>query len=376
MTALAPSRVLIDLAAYEANLAHVRHLVGPRVRLCPVVKAEAYGHGMLPIARRALACGASMLAVATLPEGIALREAGIAAPVLLLFEPQPELLEAVVAHELTLLLATSSAARALSRLAERLGTTATVHLGVDTGMNRQGMPLAHAEHEIKTVAALPRLRMTGMATHFPCANAQDGEVTARQIAQFAALVDRLAAEGIRFGMVHAANSAGIVNHPGSHFDMVRPGLMTYGVWPTDTPPAVSPLRPVLRWETTIMQVKEIAPGDAISYGRTFIASERTRIAMLPVGYADGYPVALSNAGDVLIRGQRCPVRGRVCMDQIVVEVTHLAEVAAGDTAVLIGRDGAEQITAEELAARAGTIPYEILTGIGPRVARVYEGGVE
>lgn len=371
MNSLAPSRAVVDLAAYEANLDHVRRLVGPRVRLCPVVKADAYGHGMLPLARRAVACGASMLAVATVPEGIALREAGIAVPVLLLFEPLPEAFEAVVAHELTLLCATAAAARELARIAAKLGRTATVHIGVDTGMNRQGMPLRIAEAEIRSLWGLPQLRVAGIATHFPDADADDGEFTARQIDRFRALVAHLAAEGIRFGMVHAANSAGIVAHPGGHFDMVRPGLMTYGVWPTAVSPPDSPLRPVLRWETSVTQVKEVARGDSVSYGRTFVASERMRIATLPIGYADGYPVALSNTGEVLIHGQRCPVRGRVCMDQIVVEVTHLADVAAGDTAVLIGRDGAAQITAEALAARAGTIPYEVLTRIGARAARIY-----
>ena len=211
----------------------------------------------------------------------------------------------------------------------------------------------------------------GVATHFSSADDIDDPATANQLRIFKQVLRQFEKEGIPYEMAHAANSAAIVGHPASAFNMVRPGLMTYGVWPTDTPPERMALRPVGRWESKIVLIKELPSGWSIGYGRTYTTERPTRTAVIPVGYADGYKVPFGNNADVLIRGRRCPVRGRVSMDQIVVDVTEVPGVTAGDPAVLIGIDGSEQITVSELAKRARTVGQDILSCIGPRVHRVY-----
>ncbi|MBN2308556.1 MAG: alanine racemase [Candidatus Hydrogenedentes bacterium] len=372
-TPAAPSRALIDLDAYAHNLALIRQMVPGDCGLIPVVKADAYGHGAVPVARRAVAEGAAMLAVATVNEAVALREAGIEARLLVLVTPPRDALGAAVEYDLRLTVSSVAAAERVGELARRANRVVPVHCKIDTGMGRQGFLPESAVADLLHLTRISHIDIEGVATHFAVAERPRDPFTGYQIKQFKQVLRQLDKEGVPYEMAHAANSAGIVNHPtASTFSMVRPGLMTYGVWPCDPVPDPSPLRPVLRWETEVVLMKDLASGATIGYGRTFTARQRMRAAILPVGYADGYRFALSNRADVLIRGKRCPVRGRVSMDQIVVDVTHVPGVAAGDTATLIGADGEEAITAAELAERADTIPYDILTGIGPRVERVYE----
>jgi len=372
---LAPSFATVDLDAYAHNLRAVRDFAGPGAKLMAVVKANAYGHGLVPVARKAVAAGAAMLGVATVEEGMALREAGITAPVVLLFQPGTDALTAVVEHNLTLVIADRATAENLGDIARRANRVVPVHCQIDSGMGRQGFDIETAATEIQFLTRISHIDIEGLCTHFPIANKKDDEFTLNQVRAFRNVAKQLERAGIPFEMVHAANSAGIVNYPKSALDMVRPGVMSYGVWPVDEPPAAAPLRPVLRWETTITQVRQLDAGANISYGRTFTAAHPMRVAILPVGYADGYRHRLSNRAEVLIHGKRCPVRGSVCMDQTVVDITSLPAAKAGDTVVLIGEDRGERITAEELAAHANTIPYEILTGIGSRVPRIYKGEV-
>ncbi len=367
------SQAIVDLSAYEYNLSVVRNLTGPGCDLAAVVKANGYGLGALPIAQRALASGARMLCVATAEEGVALREGGIEAPILVLMQSDRDSLASIIRHHLTLMLSDVKTAEVLGEMARKANQVLPVHCMVDSGFGRQGFSAETAAEDIQYLTRISHIDVEGIATHFPVANIVDDAFTYGQIRAFKHLLKQLEKEGIPYEVAHAANSAAVVNYPGSLFNMVRAGIMSYGVWPTDAPPATEMLRPVVRWETRVAQVRELEPGSTVGYGRTYTTPGRMKAAMLPIGYADGYPFSLSNKAEVLIRGKRCPIRGRVCMDQVVVDVTDVLRVEAGDIAVLLGSDGEETITVAELACQACTIPYEILTGIGPRVPRVYEG---
>ncbi len=365
------SEARVDLGAYAHNLRYAAECAGPELGLVAVVKADGYGLGAAPLARRALECGAAWLGVATVGEAEALRLAGIQAPILVLMQPEPENYAPVIDLELSVMLSEPDGARALGEAALARGKTAPVHAMVDTGMGRQGFGLETAFNDIQQIAAMPGLRLEGIATHYPVADFTGDPFTAGQIGRLKALVAELRAAGLGALHLHGANSAGIVDHPDALYTLVRPGIMCMGVWPTDTMPEPNPIRPVLRWVTRVAQVRTLAPGHSISYGRTYIAEKGMAAAMLPIGYADGYRIAFSNRAEVLIRGIRCPVRGRVCMDQTVVDVSHVPEVQPGEEVVLAGTQGDGHITLEELAAHASTIPYEILTGIGRRVARIH-----
>jgi alanine racemase len=372
MNAPAPSKAIIDLGAYAQNLATVRAMIPKESAILAVVKADGYGLGAAPLAKKAVDSGAAMLGVASVTEALALREAGIDAPILVMVQPTEEAIPAAIEADLRLMISDVGMAERVGEVARRINRVVPVHCKIDTGMGRQGFLADKAVSEMLYLTRISHIDIEGMATHFANANAAQDPFTNQQIRLFRQVLRQLEKEGIPYEMVHAANSAAVVNFASSAaFDMVRAGLMTYGVWPTDTPPATSPLAPVLRWETRVVHVRTIGGGDSVGYGRTYIAHDQVRLATLPVGYADGFKHSLSNRASVLIRGKRCPVRGRVSMDQISVDVTHVPSVEFGDTAVLIGLDGGDSITVEELAERAGTIPYEILTGLGRRVERVY-----
>jgi alanine racemase len=366
-----PSRAIIDLAAYRHNLDVVRRYIGERAAIIAVVKANGYGHGLLPIAQEAVSAGVEMLGVATVEEGLHLRVAGIEVPILVLFQPDQEALAAIIEHRLTLMIADVGTAEMLGAMAHKVNRVVRVHCQVDSGMGRQGFALETAPQDIQYLTRISHIDIEGIATHFPTAEKPEDAFTLNQIKSFRQVLKQLDKLGIPYEAAHAANSAGIINYHASIFDRVRPGLMTYGVWPAAGAPPENPLRPVMRWETRVTQVRDLEPGSSVGYGRTYTTPSRMRAAILPVGYADGYKHSLSNKAHVLIRGNRCPVRGSVCMDQIVVDVTGLEEVRAGDIATLIGTDAGESITVEELAGHANTIPYDILTGIGTRVPREY-----
>ncbi|HOE65242.1 MAG TPA: alanine racemase [Candidatus Hydrogenedentes bacterium] len=367
------SRVIVDLDAYAANLAVVRGMIPPRCAIMAVVKANAYGHGAAPIAKRAVREGARMLGVADVNEAVELREAGLSIPILVMVQPLEDALPAIVEYGLHMMASSVEIAERVGELARRANKVAPVHCKIDTGMGRQGFGLDQAVKDMMRIMRISHVDIEGVATHFPVADDSADLFTAQQIRQFKQLLNQLDKEGVPYETAHAANSAAIVNHPASSFDMVRPGLMTYGVWPTDVAPSILPVRPVLRWETRVTQIREIPRGASVGYGRAYIAPRVMKAALLPVGYADGYLHSLSNRGVALIRGARCPVRGSVCMDQILVDVTDVAGAAIGDVATLIGQDGDQMITAAELARLAQTIPYEILAGIGSRAQRVYVG---
>lgn len=369
-----PSRAVVDLDAYRHNLALARRFAGQPVDLIAVIKADAYGHGAVPVAGAALRAGARMLGVATVGEGAELRAAGVDAPVLVMVTPRAEELPLAVRHRLTLMISDTGTAARLGDLAREAGVVLKVHCKIDTGMGRQGFSVEEAPAALQMVARVANLDIEGVATHFAVSELPDDPFTQGQIKLFRQVLREADRLGVPYEFAHAANSGALLNHIDSLFDAIRPGLLTYGVWPGGETRNRHLLQPVLRWETEVVQVRALPAGASIGYGRTRILGAPARTAVLPVGYADGYRHSLSNNADVLIRGRRCPVVGSVCMDQIVVDVTSLPEVREGDTAVLIGADGGEEITVSELALRAGTIPYDILTGIGRRVAREHRGG--
>ncbi len=371
MSNMSPSRAIIDLGAYTHNLDVVRRFVGEAAGIVAVVKANAYGHGLLPMARQAVEHGVRMLGVANVDEAVTLREAGVEAPIMVFMQPELKALGAVIEYGLRLMVSDVATTEQLGEMARRANRVVPVHCKVDSGMGRQGFPLKSAAQDLQYLTRISHIDIEGVATHFPVADKLENAFTYNQIKTFKQLLKSLNSFGIPYEMAHAANSAAIVNYQDSIFDMVRPGLITYGVWPTENVPATNLLRPVLRWETRVTQVRELDAGATIGYGRTYTTPAAMRAAVLPVGYADGYKHSLSNRAEVLVAGRRCPVRGSVCMDQIVVDVTRLPHVSSGDVATLIGTDGDESITVEELAHRADTIPYDILTGIGPRVPREY-----
>ena len=366
------TRAEIDLGAIRENVLLACRLAGPAAQVMAVVKADAYGHGAAPVARTALAAGATWLGVAVPEEGAVLREAGILSRILVLGPIAPEQAELVVEHGLDQCVSDLAQADALDRMARRRGRVVSLHLKVDTGMGRVGLPPREVRPAADHLARLSAIRLAGLMTHFADADADDPVFTQEQMTRFEAAAQAFREAGIAVPLRHAANSAALLLHPGSRLDLVRPGIMLYGCHPRGPRRPDDPvLHPALRLRTVITQVKDVPAGGSVSYGRTFTASRDVRIATIPIGYADGLPRLLSNRGQALVRGRRAPLVGRVCMDMTMVDVTALPEVRAGDEAVLIGCQGDEEITADEVAELAGTISYEILCRIGPRVPRIY-----
>jgi alanine racemase len=367
-----PTRAEISLDAIAANVRVACTLAAPGARVMAVVKADAYGHGAVPAARVALQAGAAWLGVAMPEEAVPLRAAGIGAPILVLGLTAPEQAELVVAHDLHQCVSHPEQAKVLDRFARAQGRVCPLHLKVDTGMGRIGL----LPHEVRAAAeeiqALPAVRLVGLMTHFAEAEAEDLAFAKEQLRRFVEAEAALAAAGIRVAVRHAANSAALLFLPEARLDLVRPGIMLYGCHPRGRPQRSGPtLRPALRLCTAITQIAHRARGSSVSYGRTFVAPRDLQVATLPIGYADGWGRLLSNRGQVLIRGRRVPIVGRVCMDMTMVDVTDLPEVQVGDEAVLIGRQGTEEITADEVAEAQGTISYEVLCRIAPRVPRAY-----
>jgi alanine racemase len=300
-----------------------------------------------------------------------LRAGGIKGPILVMIHPGEGALSLAVENDLRITVCSVALAERICEIARRMNRVVPIHCKIDTGMGRQGFAPDTAAEELLALTRLSHIDIEGIWTHYAVANATRDPFTANQAKVFRQVLRQLERTGVPFEFAHAGNSAALVNYPEHVFDMARIGLMAYGVWPSDSPPAESPLKPVLRWETEIVLIKNIPGGASIGYGRSYIAPEPARVALLPVGYADGYRHALSNRASVLIRGKRCPVRGRISMDQMVVDVTAVREADIGDRVILIGADGGDAITVQELADRASVLPYEILTGIHQRVRRVY-----
>lgn len=365
-----PTWVEVNLDAIAHNVRRLAEIVGPEVDVMAVLKADAYGHGAVKVARTALNNGAKCLGVACLGEAVELRRAGIAAPILSLgFTPAWQAREAVL-HDITMALFSLDVARALSRAAGDLRARARVHVKVDTGMGRLGLLPNDVVPFVRAIHDLPNLDVEGVFTHFATADSADQTHARVQLDAFRGVLHDLDEAGFSFRYVHAANSAATLSLPESRFNMVRPGIAMFGLNPSPDVPCPPDFQRALAFKCQVAQVKELPPGSCVSYGCDYHTSGRQRIAVIPVGYADGFRRAPEHWGEVLVKGQRAPIVGRVCMDQTMVDVTHISDVRQGDEVVLIGRQGQEEITAEEVAASLGTINYEVVSEILARVPRV------
>jgi Alr-MurF fusion protein len=347
----------------------VVEMVGPEVSVMAVLKADGYGHGALRVARTALNNGARHLGVASINEGAILRRSGIGAPILVLgFTPAWQARELVL-NGLSATVFNLDVAQALSQAGRELNRQVAVHVKVDTGMGRLGLLPDEVMPFLQELQTLPHLTLEGIFTHFSVADS-DADYTRWQIERFRQVLAAIAEAGIETPLVHAANSAAILSLPESHFRMVRLGLAMYGLHPSPHVPCPPDFRPALAFKTQVAQVKALPPGSYVSYGNTYQTVGEQRIAVIPVGYADGFRRAPQHWGEVLVRGRRAPIVGRVCMDQTVIDVTAIPHVRQGDEVVLIGEQGGERITAEDVAERLGTINYEVVSEILARVPRV------
>jgi alanine racemase len=364
--------VEVDLAAYRHNLSEIARHAGTRV--LAVVKANGYGHGIVPIAKAAIEAGAAFLGVAMVSEGVRLREAGIGdprpVPILVMGAALEAQADLIARHGLSQVVTRPELAVALRQAGARHGVRVPVHVKVDTGMARVGVAPGEALQFCRWLARQPHLRLAGVMTHFATSDEPDISYSREQLRVFRELVPSLRAEFGSDLLLHTANSGAITRMPDSWLDMVRPGLVAYGIPPSSEPTPLD-LRPCLALRGRITQVREFPAGQRVSYGGIFTTERPSLLGTLPMGYADGYRRALSNRGEALVRGRRAPIRGRVCMDQIVLDVTGIPGAAVGDVATLIGPDGADRITAWDLGETIPTIVDEVLVGLGERLPRVY-----
>jgi alanine racemase len=359
----------------------LRSLLKPNVQLMAVVKANAYGHGALPCTQAVLDAGADTLGVGIVSEGIELREQGIQAPIQVLVGIFPDEIDELVQHNLTTTLHNRSLAEALSQRASQLGKQVGVHIKVDTGMGRLGVTPEHLPKLVELITCLKNIRIESIFTHFSSADDTDPEFTQNQIKHFQSALDQLKKAKFDIPLAHCANSAALLQYPESQFDLVRPGICLYGALPSSKlGPAMQslatnnpqfPLLPVMQWKTRILTINALPKGSPVSYGQKFITQRDSRIATLPVGYADGLARLLTNRMQVLVRGHKVPQVGTVCMDMCMVDVTDVTEADEGDEVVLFGQQGTESIHVDEMADQAETISYEILCGVGKRVPRIY-----
>lgn len=364
----------IDLDAIAHNVCEIKKLIGRNVEMMGVVKADAYGHGVREVVRTLLDNGVTQLAVSMLDEAIQIRNMGINVPILILSYTDPSRAEEIVANDVMQTVFSTDLAMAISNAAVKLGKTAKVHVKIDTGMTRIGFRPGHdAVNSIKEISSMPGITVEGMFTHFASADESEREYTNMQFERYMSVCNELLKEGIDIPVKHVCNSGGIMQYPEMYLNMVRPGIILYGLYPSsEVDRSKLKLKPAMTLKANVILVKDVEPNTCISYGRTFRTSRKSRIATIPIGYADGYTRILSNKGKVLINGEFAPIVGRICMDQCMVDVTDLnREVHVGDEVVLFGCQGNESISVDEVASQIGTINYETICVIGKRIPRVY-----
>ena len=366
--------VEINLPAIASNVRQLKQLLSPKTELMAVVKADAYGHGAVTVAQTALGAGASWLGVATIPEGIELRESGIQAPVLVLGATNtPEQIRAQVRWRLQPTLCTPQQALVFSETLDSLNQSVRVHLKIDTGMSRLGVPWQQAAEFVQLVRRLPNLTIASIYSHFATADSPDPTGMQQQRARFHEAIGQIQAAGIPLPLLHFANSAATLTDPALHLDMVRVGLAIYGLYPAEHLKQGIDLKPVLQVKARVTQVKTLDAGTGVSYGHQFVAGKQMRLAVVGIGYADGVPRNLSNKMKVLVRGQMVPQVGAITMDQMMLDVSSIPDLQVGEVVTLLGCDGAGLISAEDWAAKLGTISWEILCGFKHRLPRVPVG---
>ena len=364
----------IDLDAIAYNMEQMKQNIRPETKVMAVIKADGYGHGAVQIAEMMERWNYIWgFAVATLDEAVVLRTEGIQKPILVLGCVFPDQYMEMLKHEIRMNIYTEEMAESISRMAAREGKTAYMHIKLDTGMSRLGFGINEQSAEtIKRISKMPNVNMEGIFTHFTKADEKDKSFTKKQIQEFVWMTERLKEKNVRFTYEHCSNSAGIIDVPEANFDIVRAGISTYGLYPSEEVDKTNvKLKPALALKSHVAFVKEIERGTPVSYGGTFVAKEKMKIATIPVGYADGYPRSLSNKGYVLIRGKKAPILGRVCMDQFMVDVTQIEGVSFGDKVTMLGKDGNEILPVEVLSELSGRFNYEFVCDLGKRIPRVY-----
>lgn len=359
---------------YLDNLINNYKIVKKKVKnakIMAAIKADAYGHGAVEVARILEAEGVYMFGVASVEEGIELRDAGITSKILVLSPILHTQIDAILEYNLIPTISELKFFDVLHKKLRSLRKPIVVHVEVDTGMTRTGISYNNAIESIRRISSSPYIRISGLFSHFPLAE-EDGAFTKKQIRDFGRLIKNLKRYKIKPSCTHLANSSGIFKHTDSHFDLVRPGIALYGLTSSPDIRYANDFSPVMSLRSRVVNIRDVKANTPVSYGHTFVTKKRNRIGTISVGYGDGYPRALSNAGEVLVKGKRAPIVGTVCMDLIMIDITHIKSVKIGDLVTLIGRDGNERISAEECANKSHTIVYEITSGIGPRVARVFK----
>lgn len=361
----------VDLDAVTHNLKTIRRTMGKNSEIMAVVKANAYGHDAIEISRVALENGATWLGVGALEEGIILRKAGIKAPILLLGLTPKDQVDCLLFYDLVPTVCDLQTVKALSQAAVKYKKIARVHIKIDTGMRRLGIEAGEVLDFIKKIKKMNNIEIEGLYTHFAAAE-EDKNYTELQFARYKKVVDELEKEGIPAPLKHIANSAAILDLPYTYLDLVRPGITIYGLLPLPRARRTIKLKPVTKFKTKIIFIKKVSAGESIGYGRAYTTTKETVVATLPVGYADGYPRLLSGKGEVLVRGRRAAIMGRICMDLCMIDVTNIPGAQVGDEVVLWGKQEGEKISVEEIAEKTGTINYEIICMVDkPRVSKVF-----
>ncbi len=361
----------VDISALRHNMQELRQIVGMRTNIMAIVKADAYGHGACEISKAAVSAGAEWLGVATLEEAIQLGKATPGASICILSPIQRDEAEEVVFHRFIPIIGDFETALALSKAAHKLRSNVKVHIEVDTGMGRSGCLPEQASKLADMINRLNGITITGLMTHFPVPE-DDATITLHQFQTFLSIVKTVEATDTFLQHLHCASSAAILRYPETRLNMIRPGLLIYGIRPSVPGDVDSPnLKPMLTLKSQIVAIRSLSAGSSISYGRTHVLRTNSRLATIPVGYGDGYPRALGNKADVLISGKRCPILGRVCMDVMVVDVSHVIDASIGSEVVLIGAQANEKILAEDLARMVPTTEHDITTRLTSRVPRAY-----
>lgn len=364
----------IDLDAIAHNVREIRRITHKKAEIMGVVKADAYGHGVTQVVETLIENGVTRLAVSMLDEAIQLRVQGVSVPILILSYTDPARAEEIILNDVTQTVFSSDLVQALSDAAVRLKKNVKVHVKIDTGMTRVGfMPGYSAVKNVVDISRLPGIIIEGMFTHFASADETDRSYTDMQFERYMSICSELGRIGIHIPIKHVCNSAGVIQYPEMHLDMIRPGVILYGLYPSnEVDKNKIVLKPAMTLKANVTMVKDVEPNTCVSYGRIFTTSRQSKIATIPIGYADGYTRLLSNKGKVLVNGEFAPVVGRICMDQCMIDITELEnEVKVGDEVVLFGRQGDREISIEQVADGIGTINYEVACIIGKRIPRVY-----
>jgi len=360
----------IDVNALKRNVRRTQQIIGPRVDILLIVKADGYGHGAPHVARAAVQAGVNMLGVATLHEGMELRNAGLRSPIVILSPSLAVEIDEILEYDLVPTVSDMDFARALAARAAQSSRVARVHVDIDTGMTRGGVNQEEACEFLGQIVALKGLTVEGVYTHFPSTFHEDADFSAQQLAAFRTIIEILGKRGIVFPLRHTANSAAVAQYPDSHINMVRPGGMIYGMFPRDDMNGIG-FEPVMSFKSRVVNVKQVRKGKTVSYGRTYRFDRDARVAAVAAGYGHGIARSMSNNGELLVRGMRAPIVGMVTMDVTMIDVSHIPQVNVGDEVIIFGKQGNQEISVYEVARRCGTISYEITCGIGKRVPRVY-----